>query len=438
MSKFYTLRRYYILLIISFIFLIRPNVSQATLIDPDRIIIYDIENRSEKNQSNYYSSIIPTSFEKEFKSNKNYIIKLTKKQLEVFPQHHNKYNAYKSKLIDKAKEQNADCVLSGYYIAKDGEIYLMFYAYFPHIDQIVEIDCGQNNIGIFLSRIIDKSIKIIRTTLEKNIYRVRKPVIHPKIKKVQFYQDVSIKSKTEKSEIYYTDDGDTPSKDDGEEYTSSFRIRRNNTTIKAIGHRKRWKYSPIETYTYQIVDPLSNLTIGVDYGHMFFLGKWNKLIEKKLCPIITTYSYFQLANIRSLKEKPFVNNLGIIISADTAYAKSSNKYLINHFNFYGVSGGLIYKLRAGEFLDFDIVAQAGYVKSVITEDKFFKGLGSLAKVPKDNLAESKDTYYTGSFFANFKYSSLFLRGGVSIKRINYTDEPMNILIAQAGVGINFF
>jgi hypothetical protein len=179
---------------------------------------------------------------------------------------------------------------------------------------------------------------------------------------------------------------------------------------------KRANDSPFTT----LYKPFSIMTLGLDAGYIFIMGKWD--------PLFNDTTYFSPFIDLSLTENFSLSLKFTSIQSDSEGKDTGSDSIIRIMN---GSISLNYEFKMTESLGIIFSAGGGLAKTIIT-------VGATGPFT-DPLAEKKsyDPSMDLSSWLNYKLSPVILRGGILYKRIFYQDEPMNSMIIFMGAGIHF-
>ncbi len=189
-----------------------------------------------------------------------------------------------------------------------------------------------------------------------------------------------------------------------------------NIEIMAALDRERFRPSPFLTF-YSF---LNGLSAGVDSGYLFIQNPWNDFYND---------TYFASPYIKY----NFTSWFALSLTYDYIQTDSKDKDFIDYYqaDFQGafLSGHLEYNFSNNASIG--LSAGGGLMESKIVMN------------PADPLmnpgleTSSKDPYYNGTLYLNYKLSPIVIQAGLIHKRIFYKDEPIKMSGIYGGLGFIF-
>jgi hypothetical protein len=166
--------------------------------------------------------------------------------------------------------------------------------------------------------------------------------------------------------------------------------------------------------------PFSIMTLGVDAGYIYILGKWK--------PLFNNSTYFS-----PFMDLDFTENLSLSLKFTSIQSDSDDKDTGSDAILRIMNGtiSLNYEFKITDYFGIIFSAGGGLAKTIITAGT--TGPFSDPLTEKESYDPSMDL----SSCLNLKLSQVTIRGGLLYKRIFYKDEPMNSMIIFMGAGIHF-
>ncbi|MGL4370703.1 MAG: FN3 associated domain-containing protein [Spirochaetota bacterium] len=203
-----------------------------------------------------------------------------------------------SHLKEAAAAKGADFLVTGIFSADKKTLSVECSVYVARISKSIPVKAVSDT-GVIIDALIGTLSGSISAEIERNILKPAPgPAILPAEESARYYERISIVPDRPGDEIWYTTDGETPSRenDEGEKYTGSFSVRR-STGIKAVSYREGFYESKTAEKEMTIQYPLRYLTAGIAFPSMYYLGKWGDVLRKTGGSGTSAYLMWECANI---------------------------------------------------------------------------------------------------------------------------------------------
>lgn len=338
-----------------------------------KALIYNFQNTTKNSDFGYYSYIIPDSIYTELRKSQKYIIQSFPVALEYVESGAPKdvTKNYIMMLSDRGKEFNADFIINGSFRVENKIIYIKTQIFTVKDQKFKDIRESTEELGALLMVIIDQLTEKINTELQKGVEQK--------------------KAEMEIEEVL----GPSP----------------------FLG----------------LYSAISGITFGFNYGVASIKGSWGDIYGTQ--SMATVYLSYKLENLRFLKNIPFVRSLSLGTDYDffSAETKKDIEFQRTYLIVNGVTGNISYIYKFSQFFFLNGTAGFGAAFSKIELEQ--ESTESSNGPPKIlDSRKSGDPYLNLSFGANFLFRHVLFSGGLSYKRIFYSDKEMDLIVVFMGIG----
>jgi hypothetical protein len=338
-----------------------------------------------------------------------------------------------------AVKYGAQFIVVGNYSVIKKSLAINCYIYAARAKKIIPVELHSEKLGALLDKTIsDLSSKIASEMKQYIIQRAGAPAFAPEENSFVFYQDITIVPEKEGDEIWYTTDGSAPVRGDSKKYKGPVDVRK-TLPLRAIAYRDGFYVSNPVQKDLTIKYPLSRFTIGQSFGTMQFLGKWRDKVSQNGGDIFEIYTVFDLANIDSLKEGNFSKNLGITTVFFTTSAESDKSSQKEKGYIWGALGGITYTFRLADFSSIELGLIGGYSCTMV--NKTYNGMNGGWRdgfnIPTRYDERSFDPIYGMRTRLNFIWGVLFLHADLGVQRIEFKENPAEMVTLGFGLGVRF-
>ncbi len=173
------------------------------------------------------------------------------------------------------------------------------------------------------------------------------------------------------------------------------------------------RFNPLHT-------PLSIITLGVDSGYLYILGKWRPLYDDTF--YIAPFIDFDLTDYLSISLK---------FTSIESNSKDDETNIRSRIKILSSSLSLSYLYRFNSSFAWGLSAGGGGSKTTITVEPGKPFVNSISE--KDSYDPNIDI----TSYLTYNISTFTFKTGFQYKRIFYSDKPMDNGIIFAGIGIHF-
>lgn len=413
----------------------------SSKIDKDKfsILIFNFDNNTNDRKNDYLKQILPKSIKIEIDKTSQYNTFTTNVGKNIKGLNSSQYSSYLTELAIISKDNNVQYIVTGSYTIEKKKISITTHVYISRLNKIVKLTAEREVLGVLMNDLIDEiAIKISREF--KRYYQLKSdaPLIEPNSGLYPFYVNVKLDTEIRDTELWYTTDGSTPTKSNGKKFEDEEIIIKESATFKVTAFKNGWKPSETITREYKIKHQPDLFLVNLGYSYMYFINDpWKDEINKSNGMMYSLNFFMDLGAIDKIKPKPAIRDFGFVASLEAAHAQTEQQVEPMHFNFWGVHGGLLYKMRLNRLFSIDAAFTGGAMYTVIYFDEEYDGLINSGKLPEIE-SESTDPYFTSSLNMNGKFGSVVLTIGASFRYIYYKENPAQIFTANAAIGYSFF
>jgi hypothetical protein len=332
-----------------------------------------------------------------------------------------------------AEKTGASFVVAGSFEVVRKTLSIDCYIYAYKANKLIPVSLKSEKLGAMIDTTISELSSKIATEMDRYIVkRAGTPVILPEENRFDRYFEFSISPKNEGDEVWYTTNGDEPVRGKDSLFTAPFRVR-SSSTIKAIGYREGLYVSKSAAKEVTIDRPLARLTVTQTFGTMFFIGTMRDDVEDG--EMLSYHALFEFANFQSLKERPFVNNLGISFDYFTGNVKLKDTSMSMKGYLLGGLAGPVYTSRFADFASIDFGVHCGVMRAVTIRDDGGNGWKDIFGIPARQDNKETRFAYGAHMRINFFYKRLVVHGDAGFLRVHFPHDKMNAVTLGAGLGV---
>ncbi|MBN1501265.1 MAG: chitobiase/beta-hexosaminidase C-terminal domain-containing protein, partial [Spirochaetes bacterium] len=349
----------------------------------------------------------------------------------------NDYNDYLSNLSSIAEKNKVQYIITGKYYFEGKTLRIVTNVYIAKLNKVVKLSAERLNPGVIFDDLIDEiSVKIGNEFNRYYQLKSDEPLIEPDSGLYPYYVDVKLRIDVPNVELYYTINGENPTKDNSTKFQGEKIIITENSSVKVSAYRNGAKYGDTIVKDYKIKHQPDLMALTFSYSYLTFIdSNWNDIMDKSFPMMYSLTWMIDFGAINSVKSKPALRDFGFLASIDAAHAET-NSSVPMHYNFWGVHGGLMYSLRFNRYFSVKFSLTGGIIHSVLYQDDEYEGIINMGKVP-ETVSSSTDPYFTASSVMTGQIGHILLTMGTAYRNIYFNENQAQIISYSIGAGYSF-